>query len=172
MTRMHELSAGCRAVMAACAPAKRWWPLLVCLVLCGIWFQRHYTIGLNCSPSLPYRVFLIHKGEPVTRDNLVAFRWAGGGPYPAGVTFVKQLAGVPGDLVTRKGLAYEVNGWPVGVARTRSRQGLVLEPGPVGRLPAGRYYVQATHPDSLDSRYALTGWIEASQIIGRAHVLF
>ena len=37
---------------------------------------------------------------------------------------------------------------------------------------ADRYYVQAGHPDSLDSRYALTGWIHRSQIIGRARALF
>jgi conjugal transfer pilin signal peptidase TrbI len=32
--------------------------------------------------------------------------------------------------------------------------------------------VRAPHPDSLDSRYALTGWVTQAQIIGRAHVLF
>ena len=117
-------------------------------------------------------VFLIHKGEAVGRDQLAAFRWAGGGPYPAGVTFVKCVKGLPGDLISREGRRYAINGWPVGEAKTHSRQGLPLEPGPVGRLPPGRYYVQAPHPDSLDSRYALTGWIHESQILGRAHVLF
>ena len=39
-------------------------------------------------------------------------------------------------------------------------------------LPAGRYYVRAPHPDSLDSRYRLTGWISDAQIIGRAYALF
>jgi hypothetical protein len=32
--------------------------------------------------------------------------------------------------------------------------------------------VRAPHPDSLDSRYRLTGWIEASQIVGRSYALF
>jgi conjugal transfer pilin signal peptidase TrbI len=32
--------------------------------------------------------------------------------------------------------------------------------------------VRAPHPDSLDSRYALTGWIAEDQIIGRAYALF
>ena len=36
-----------------------------------------------------------------SRGDFVAFRWAGGGPYPAGVTFIKVLAGMPGDEVTR-----------------------------------------------------------------------
>ena len=38
--------------------------------------------------------------------------------------------------------------------------------------PAGRYYVRAPHPDSLDSRYRLTGWVSEEQIIGRAYALF
>jgi conjugal transfer pilin signal peptidase TrbI len=50
--------------------------------------------------------------------------------------------------------------------------GLPLELGPTGILPAGRYYVRAPHPDSLDSRYWLTGWISDAQIIGRAYALF
>ena len=67
---------------------------------------------------------------------------------------------------------FHLNGVPVGVPKPVSRQGQVLEPGPTGRIPEGRYYVQAGHPDSLDSRYQLTGWIHASQIIGRADALF
>ncbi len=39
-------------------------------------------------------------------------------------------------------------------------------------MPIGSYYVRAPHPDSLDSRYALTGWVSLSQIFGRAHALF
>jgi len=166
LERLHH------ALRVARSALRRWWPCWLALVVCGIWFQRHYALGFNCSPSLPYSVFLIHKGEAVGRDQLVAFRWAGGGPYPAGVTFVKYLKGLPGDLISREGRRYAINGWPVGEAKTHSRQGLPLEPGPVGRLPPGRYYVQAPHPDSLDSRYALTGWIHESQILGRAHVLF
>ena len=53
-----------------------------------------------------------------------------------------------------------------------SRSGQPLAPGPTGTLPTGRFYVRAPHPDSLDSRYALLGWISESQIIGRAYVLF
>ena len=53
-----------------------------------------------------------------------------------------------------------------------SRRGEALEPGPTGLIPPGRYYVRAPHPDSLDSRYRLTGWVDASQIIGRAYALF
>ncbi len=142
------------------------------LITGAIAFQRSYTFGLNLTPSLPGTVFLIHKGEPVSRGDLVAFRWAGGGPYPAGATFVKRLVGLPGDTVDRIGRAVFVNASPYGVLKQKSRSGKPLAPGPTGTLPADRFHVYAPHPDSLDSRYALTGWISRAQIIGKAHALF
>lgn len=134
-------------------------------------FKAQFSVGLNASASLPHRVFLIHKGELPARGQYVAFRWTGGGPYPAGATFVKTLAGTPGDTVTRIGRDFFVNGEFVGTAKTQARSGVVLDAGPTGVIPPGRYYVRAPHPDSLDSRYLLTGWIAPSQIIGRAYAL-
>jgi conjugal transfer pilin signal peptidase TrbI len=151
---------------------KHWAFVYVAIAAIALWFHAHYGFGLNASPSLPHRLFLIHKSEMPSRGDFVAFRWAGGGPYPAGVTFIKVLAGMPGDEVTRDARGFHLNGVPVGVPKPVSRQGQVLEPGPTGQIPEGRYYVQAGHPDSLDSRYQLTGWIHASQIIGRADALF
>ncbi|SRR6266581_3251876 len=135
-------------------------------------FQTQFAIGVNASGSLPQTLFLIHKGERPGRGQYVAFRWPGGGPYPAGATFVKRIAGAAGDTVSRVGREFRVNGVPVGTAKTVNRLGQALEPGPTGVLPAGRYYVMAAHPDSLDSRYALTGWVSDTQIIGRAYALF
>ena len=166
---MERLVTGTAPLLYALA---RGWPLVLGLVMGGLWFQCHYAVGINCSPSLPYHAFLIHKGEAVAKGQFVAFRWAGGGPYPAGVTFVKIVVGMAGDHVTRIDRDYYVNDIAVGTAKTVSRKGVTLEPGPVGILPPGRYYVRAPHPDSLDSRYALTGWISEEQIIGRAYALF
>jgi conjugal transfer pilin signal peptidase TrbI len=151
---------------------RRWGITYLLLLLAAGLFQAHFALGLNASPSLPHRLFLIHKGELPQRGEYVAFRWGGGGPYPAGVTFVKVIAGMAGDAVTRTDRDFFVNGTPVGQAKTVSRQGIPLELGPTGILPAGRYYVRAPHPDSLDSRYRLTGWISDAQIIGRAYALF
>ncbi|MBE0612139.1 MAG: S26 family signal peptidase [Burkholderiales bacterium] len=150
----------------------RWVIAYFVLVLAAILFKMDFALGLNSSESLPDRVFLIHKGELPARGQYVAFRWSGGGPYPAGVTFVKILAGVPGDTVTRIERDFFVNGEFVGTAKTQSRSGVPLEGGPTGALPPGRYYVRAPHPDSLDSRYRLTGWVAESQMIGRAYALF
>ena len=149
------------------------WGVIYALVPIGAaWFQANYAFGVNASPSLSYRLFLIHKNETPQRDEYVAFRWPGGGPYPAGITFVKQVGGVAGDVVTCEGREFFVNGRSVGHAKTRSRHGVLLDSGPTGSIPAAHYYVQAPHPDSLDSRYRLTGWIQRSQIIGRAYALF
>ncbi len=151
---------------------RRWRFVYLLLIVGAALFQAHFAVGLNASPSLPHRFFLIHKGELPQRGQYVAFRWHGGGPYPAGVTFVKVIAGMAGDAVTRVDRDFFVNGTHVGHAKTVSRQGMPLEIGPTGVLPAGRYYVRAPHPDSLDSRYRLTGWISESQIIGRAYAIF
>ena len=91
----------------------------------------------------------------------VAFRWAGRRTVPGGRHLRQGLAGMPGDAVTRDGSgASSSTAFRSGMAKTVSRQGQPLEPGPTGgSCPPGRYYVRARHPDSLDSRYQLTGWI-------------
>ncbi|MBE0623516.1 MAG: S26 family signal peptidase [Burkholderiales bacterium] len=151
---------------------RRWGIACLLLIASAVQFQAHFGFGLNASPSLPQRLFLIHKGELPQRGDYAAFRWPGGGPYPAGVTFVKIVAGMAGDTVARADHDFFVNGTYVGQAKIVSREGVPLEPGPTGVLPAGRYYVRAPHPDSLDSRYRLTGWVSEEQIIGRAYALF
>ena len=150
----------------------RWGLAYLLLAAAGLWFGAHYRFGLNVTESLPYRLFLIHKGELPARGQYMAFRWRGGGPYPAGSTFVKVVAGMPGDVVSRVDRDFFVNGHAVGHAKSISRQGIQLEPGPTGTLPAGAYYVRTPHPDSLDSRYALTGWVSQTQLIGRAYAIF
>jgi conjugal transfer pilin signal peptidase TrbI len=44
--------------------------------------------------------------------------------------------------------------------------------GPTGVIPANHFYVYAPHKDSLDSRFALTGWIPLERVSGRAIPLF
>lgn len=139
-----------------------------------------FTIGINLDHSLPGHVFLIHKGEMPRRGQIVAFRFQGHPPYfPAGTTFVKILAGVPGDVVQAANngcIEYRVHAptssMVIGCAKANARDGLPLHPGPVGKIPQGRYAVAGTHPDSFDSRYAGVGWIRRDQIIGRARMIF
>ena len=151
---------------------RRWGIAYFAIVTAALLFKSHFVFGINSSTSLPQHVFLIHKGKAPERGQYVAFRWQGGSLHPAGITFVKILAGVPGDTVTRKERDFFVNGEFVGTAKTRSRAGIVLEAAAAGVIPPGRYFVRAPHPDSLDSRYRLPGLIAQDQIIGRAYALF
>lgn len=150
----------------------RWYSVYLLMAGVAFTFHAHFAIGVNVTASLPYRLFIIDKRGHPARDEYAAFRWLGGGPYAKGATFVKQIVGLPGDVVTQVDRDFFVNGLPVGLAKPMGRSGQPLVPGPTGTLPSGRYYVRAPHPDSLDSRYALLGWMSESQIIGRAYVLF
>jgi conjugal transfer pilin signal peptidase TrbI len=135
-------------------------------------FGRTYLVALNLTESLPGTIFLIEKGVTPARGELVAFRWEANWPYPHGSIFVKKLIGLPGSVVTAKERDFFVDGKPVGRAKERARTGEALDIGPLGIVPERHYYVAGSHPDSLDSRYRLTGWVGLNQIIGKAHRVF
>jgi conjugal transfer pilin signal peptidase TrbI len=167
-------SAALRAYMRVVRVHVRQYGVSYAAVLGALWvFHTHFAVGVNATPSLPYTVCLITKGDlNVQRGDLVAFRWHGGGPYPAGMIFTKVIRGLPGDEVSRSGQLFLVNGERVGWAKPFSTTREPLTPGPTGVIPDGHYYVAGTHRDSLDSRYALAGWIRRDALIGRAHVVF
>jgi conjugal transfer pilin signal peptidase TrbI len=147
--------------------------LLVALVA----FGRHFILTLNVSDSLPGTIFLIRKGSPAARGDLVAFHYGGGGPFTRGALFLKRVVGVPQSIVTRRDAGngfrdYFVDGRYVGRAKPKSRTGMPLEPGPTGVIPPDHYYMTAPNPDSLDSRYALVGWVAGGEIVGRAFRIF
>ena len=48
-----------------------------------------------------------------------------------------------------------------------AKTGQKLALGPDGVIPEGHYFVYAPNSDSLDSRYALTGWISQKAVRGR-----
>lgn len=73
------------------------------------------------------------------------------------------LAGIPGASVTASDRRYFVDGREMGFAKEYSKTGVI---------PKGHYFVSADHPDSLDSRYALKGWVADDQVLGQAMRLF
>jgi conjugal transfer pilin signal peptidase TrbI len=105
----------------------------------------------------------------LSRGDYVSFIWRGQKFFPSGMPFTKIVMGVPGDVVSLVDREVYINGKPIAFAKFRSKHGEPLELGPTGVIPPGMYYVHGTHPDSLDSRYAVTGWICADQVIGRAY---
>lgn len=126
----------------------------------------------NLTNSLPGTFYVIHKGGEVKKGDLIAFRWHGGATYPAGTTFIKRVAGVAGDTVKRAGNEFWVNDQYIGIAKSHSKAGKPLQAAQDGVIGAGEYFVSTPNPNSLDSRYSLTGNIKQAEVIGRAYELF
>lgn len=140
-------------------------------------FSRYFILTINVSDSLPGKVFLVQKGTTPHKGDLAAFRYGGGGPYAQGVLFLKRALGAEGSEVVAHDSDdgyrdYFVDGQPVGRAKPLSKAGMPLRAGPTGTIPAGHFYMMAPNPDSLDSRYALVGWVSESQLVGRAIAIF
>ena len=128
-----------------------------------------WRFSVNMTDSLRHWAFLVDRRDTrPQRGELVAFspppnRW-----FAPDAVFAKQVVGLPGDLVERRGRAFFVAGRYVGAAKLRTRDGAPTTLGPVGVIPSGRYFVVTPHADSLDSRYAEIGWVGRDRIIGVA----
>jgi conjugal transfer pilin signal peptidase TrbI len=152
-------------------------PTILWLFALWVVLGRYFIVSINLSDSLPGRLYLIQKGVSPGLNDFAAFQYKGGGPYASGTRFLKLVKGVPGSQVTsvRNDVGFSdfyVDGAFVGRAKLRSRSGSTLEPGPIGEIPPRHYYMSAPNSDSLDSRYALVGWIDESSVIGRAIEIF
>lgn len=122
-------------------------------------------------------------------------------PFRKGDHFVKLVAGVPGDrLFMTEGREFYVvpratygdqtpdvpldelrrvveSGEPsdfryLGRSKEYSMRGDALDPGPQDVIPAGSIVVAAPHPDSLDSRYSMVGFVPVSVVMGKTYPLF
>ncbi len=169
---------------------RRYWlqysfPVMMMFIL-----QIFIRIDVNYTDSLPDHLFITVKGwkSGLTRGDYVAYTFPTDNAvsiFRKGDHMVKIVGGVGGDRVERQESGAFVvipagtsparqalGGINYGVAKSYSRTGQRLEPGPVGVIPVGSYYVFAPHKDSLDSRYAIVGWITDEHIIGRIFPIF
>lgn len=163
-----------------------WWMCL--LIIIPMAFAMKYKLAFNMTPSLKFKVAIIEKGlQPTGHNDLVAYRWQGGASIPAGLEMVKRVAGFKGDQVDLSSIEpgqgevaemmihrYEVvlrRSTGLEYARYKvkqfARSGNPLTPIDAREIRRGEYFVVADHPDSLDSRYAVTGLINADQVIGK-----
>lgn len=136
----------------------------------------HQGFGLSYAAhlSLPYPLWFNTKFAPATIERgdyvVVDLPPEVALLFPPGATFIKQVVGVPGDLVEAHGREYTVRhgqeAVKIGLAKPVSRKGMTLTAGPVGVIPHGQYFVRGTHPDSMDSRYAMMGWVPGRRIVG------
>lgn len=155
--RLYGLVAGATAIYLAAASLDDW--------------RDSHTILINTTTSLPNWAFILDKRHEPVRGALVFFDppasplvTAHFGAHPS--AFGKRVYGVGGDVVTRVGRTFFVNGRQVAVAKTVSTRSEPLALGPIGIIPRGCFYVGSTHKDGFDSRYAAIGWICMSQVFG------
>jgi conjugal transfer pilin signal peptidase TrbI len=134
------------------------------------WHDTH-AVMINASESLPNWAFLIESGRFPARGEYVSFtpghdpltlKHFGSPPEP----FVKRAYGLPGDVISHRGVEVLVNGTPVARMKPLTRQGEVLRPGPVGVVPRGCIFAATPHKDGFDSRYAAIGFVCKRQIVG------
>jgi conjugal transfer pilin signal peptidase TrbI len=134
------------------------------------WKVSHAFL-INTSPSLPNWAFVLETRAPPARGSLIFFR-----PPVSPVLvnnfgikpqlFGKYVYGVAGDVVTRQGSDFFINGKHVALAKAKSRRGEPLAAGPTGVIPHGCYFAGTPHKDGFDSRYAIIGWICRDRIVG------
>lgn len=134
------------------------------------WSDRHVFL-VNQSTSLPSWAFLVDRHRLPARGDTIFFdppasrlleRHFGRDHPPFG----KIVYGIPGDVVSRRGRLFLVNGRAVALAKERTLRGESLALGPTGIVPRGCYFVGTPNKDSFDSRYALIGWVCGRQLIG------
>ena len=152
------------------------WSAFALVTCTGFVFSHYYWLRFTLTESMPWHLVLVEKARPapgsLKRGDLVAWRWQGGLIYPKGAVFLKVVKGLPGDQVLTVGRDFYVNGEYVGRAKAVSRLGQTLTANQPGTVPAGHYYLYAPHRDSLDSRYAATGYVAHERILGRAYGVF
>ena len=162
----------------------RWYLVLPVGMIWGLAYVRLFIdptprlpVLFNWTPSLPYRVALLHRNpSDLHRGDYIVFAFDGDAQkaYPGlhRQPFFKIVRGLPGDTVTVRNRAVSINGEVVGVAKPETHDHRPLAPIAPTVIPPGHYYVQGTSPDSFDSRYAASGLVRADQVIGTVRPLF
>lgn len=139
------------------------------------WRDSHAVL-INTSASLANWAFLVDRGRQPKRGEIAFFR----APQSEIVTrhfgrnappFGKVVFGVGGDEVTRRGSLVRINGTAVVKLKRVTKLGERLQPGPVGIIPRGCYFMGTPHRDGLDSRYADIGFVCSDQIIGTGRAI-
>lgn len=153
-----------------------------CLWLCAIilaagglrsahqWSQDHFIL-VNQTQSLPNWMFIVDKGTPPRKGDLVAFVPGPNPYYPDDLPFVKIVRGVAGDEISIEGVEIAVNGERLGAIKSLTGANPNVTAMDPGTIPEGQYFVWSPSPDSFDSRYKEIGYVENTRIIGRARPL-
>jgi len=149
---------------------------IISTVVLLLYLAAKHWLWVNVTPSLPYRLVWLEYGAQPQRGDLMVFRFSGeplpGMGYVDGVPFFKRVAGLPGDRIEVEARVVSVAGVRVGYAKPHTREGQRLDPIAAGVVPEGYLFGQADSDDSFDSRYAQSGLVPMTRVVGVAHVLF
>ena len=142
------------------------------LIPLSLWFISHYQFAWNTTNSLPQKLFIIKIGTLPAKYDYVLFYAPITSTLKQTDTIIKKVVGISGDIVTKEGQAFYIDGKKIAVAKTHSLKGRPLRSGTVGMIPKGKYFAWTPHVDSYDSRYDEIGLIDERTIIGVAYPLF
>ena len=137
-----------------------------CLV--ATYIVSHYRFMINATGSLPNFGFLVKLGTYPIKDGEYAAFYPPHNKYYNDKPFIKIVGGLEGGTVIEQDRIFYVGEKEIGYAKETSIKGDKLDPGPVGVIPPGQYFMYSPHRDSYDSRYSQIGWIPRSRIIGVA----
>lgn len=154
-------------------------PFYLWVIVGCIAFGKSYAVSINLTDSLPGTLFLIEKQEAADPGigEMAAFLYEGKAFYRKGSIFVKIVTGRAGSVVEAKEVEqgvydYFVDGVYTGRNKLFSQAGMPIRRAGTGVIPEDHFYMFGTHPDSLDSRYEVVGWVPRDHIIGLAHRIF
>ena len=135
-----------------------------------VWSQDHFFL-INQTQSLPNWIFIVDKGTPPKKGDMVAFVPGPNPYYPDDLPFVKIVRGIGGDEVSIEGVEIAINGQRLGAIKSLTGANPNVTAVEPGTIPDGQYFVWSPSPDSFDSRYKEIGYVETNRIIGRARPL-
>lgn len=149
--------------------------------------SKRFEIDWNLTESLPQKFFIVDNKTVPKKGDYAAFNYytTDGvsqwhvergllGKRGKRFTFIKEIVGVEGDVVSVRGRSVFINNKLVGKAKTNAESdNRKLHPiKELGVIPKGKYYFKAPHKDSYDSRYSEIGLVDGSEVRGKAYGFF
>lgn len=126
-------------------------------------FQTDYSVNFSCG-------YLDRQDTVPAKGQYVAFVFKALRNNKYGMRFVKKVACVSGETLSRSGRDFYCNGVFLGTAKQWDKHGNPAGLfGYEGVIPEGKYFAVGEHKDSYDSRY--WGFADNSWVIGRVHVI-
>lgn len=146
--------------------------IIVSSILIRTIFKSNYVLGLNFTPSLHERVFIIDKHtnlKTLKKDDLIGFVFQEDDSiyFKKGENFIKYVICMQGDDLIVDSSQIKCNGKYYGSPLKIDGKGNVLKHFKYkGKVPKDKYFVWTPYVKSYDSRY--WGFVDKKNIVGKA----